>query len=657
MMRLLVPLGLIALLGIVALIIIYLIKPNYQNKFISSTFVWKLSLKLKRKKLPTSRIRNILLIICQILILTLISLILAKPVIVTFAEPKQDEAIAILDSSASMRTKLDEETRYERAVEQIRDLSQTVFNQHGLFSIVIADGNPYFLVERMDETAGATIDEALDDLVEVDHLKCTYGSTDINKSISVCEEIMADNPNAKVYLYTDKNISYIPSNIHVVNVSDENEWNVAILDASVEYVDNYYDIIVDIACYGRSVQVGLDVNVTGANALDKNDYGMAIQYKPQDYQVYLEANQVTRVVYKGTGYNNIEEDEFTQFFDIEKKNFFNYKNISVAVDEDDSFQLDNNFQIYGGQKEVINIQYASPSPNTFVRSILFVLANEYADTYDIQFTEVKDGNYLLEGFDYYIFEHEMPLVLPTDGIVIMMDPNYGSTGSDVTVGGLVDYRGQKEMYLAAEVEDHPLLKNLKLDEVSVSVVTKLLEYDPEYTVLASCNNDPMLMYKKNGKSQIFLMNFSLHYSNLPIRLEFPYLFNNILTYFTPSIVDKNAYEIYEDIHLNSRGEEMKVSYGDNQEVTYSTFPAKFNATVAGTYQVTQTTYYGEELTEEIYVRIPRSESDIFENVDTIEEPYQVKVEAELYDDLLMYFAFTLVALLIFEWWLKGRDGN
>ena len=59
-MTLLIPLGLLGLLAIAALILIYIIKPNYQQKFISSTYVWKLSLKLKRKKLPLNRLRNIL---------------------------------------------------------------------------------------------------------------------------------------------------------------------------------------------------------------------------------------------------------------------------------------------------------------------------------------------------------------------------------------------------------------------------------------------------------------------------------------------------------------------------------------------------------------------------------------------------------------------
>ena len=46
-MTLLTPLGLLGLIGIIVLIIIYIIKPNYQQKFISSTYVWKLSLKYR----------------------------------------------------------------------------------------------------------------------------------------------------------------------------------------------------------------------------------------------------------------------------------------------------------------------------------------------------------------------------------------------------------------------------------------------------------------------------------------------------------------------------------------------------------------------------------------------------------------------------------
>ena len=46
----LTPLGFLGLIGLLILLLIYILKPNYQNKFISSTFVWKLSLKYKKKR-------------------------------------------------------------------------------------------------------------------------------------------------------------------------------------------------------------------------------------------------------------------------------------------------------------------------------------------------------------------------------------------------------------------------------------------------------------------------------------------------------------------------------------------------------------------------------------------------------------------------------
>ncbi len=90
--------GLLALLAIIALIIIYIIKPNFQQKFISSTFVWKLSLKYRKKRIPISKLRNILLVICQLLILTSCALILAKPVVE--AEPVEEftEKVFIVDA-------------------------------------------------------------------------------------------------------------------------------------------------------------------------------------------------------------------------------------------------------------------------------------------------------------------------------------------------------------------------------------------------------------------------------------------------------------------------------------------------------------------------------------------------------------------------------
>ena len=50
-MNLLLPWGLLGLLSVAVLLLIYILRPNYQHKLVSSTFIWKLSLKYK-KNLP-----------------------------------------------------------------------------------------------------------------------------------------------------------------------------------------------------------------------------------------------------------------------------------------------------------------------------------------------------------------------------------------------------------------------------------------------------------------------------------------------------------------------------------------------------------------------------------------------------------------------------
>ena len=46
----LTPLGFLGLIGLIVWLIIYIIKPNYQQKIISSSYVWIKSLKYRKEK-------------------------------------------------------------------------------------------------------------------------------------------------------------------------------------------------------------------------------------------------------------------------------------------------------------------------------------------------------------------------------------------------------------------------------------------------------------------------------------------------------------------------------------------------------------------------------------------------------------------------------
>ena len=139
----LAPLGFIGLIGIVALIVIYIIKPNYQQKVITSTFVWRRSLKFRKKKLPVSKLQNLLIFLCQLLILTTLGLLLARPVVMNEKIGDENEKIIIIDASASMLIEEQGSTRFARAIDEAKLLVSATYEQGGVVSVILADDTPF----------------------------------------------------------------------------------------------------------------------------------------------------------------------------------------------------------------------------------------------------------------------------------------------------------------------------------------------------------------------------------------------------------------------------------------------------------------------------------------------------------------------------------
>jgi hypothetical protein len=54
------------------------------------------------------------------------------------------------------------------------------------------------------------------------------------------------------------------------------------------------------------------------------------------------------------------------------------------------------------------------------------------------------------------------------------------------------------------------------------------------------------------------------------------------------------------------------------------------------------------------VRIPKEESNIWAVEDALENPYKTVDDTNYYNDLLVYLAGALVAILFLEWWLQSR---
>ena len=676
-MKLLTPLGLLGLISIIILIIIYIIRPNFQQKMVSTTFMWKLSLKYRKKKIPTSKLRNILLILCQILILTACAFILAKPVTVTETLTDDKEFVVVLDSSASMRAVAQGETRFARAVNKIIDLSDDVYKKGGTMSVIIADSQPYFLAQRVGVDNRAFLEEKLQTIL-ADEQFCSYATSDMKGAISLCEKVIDENAKAQVYVYTDTEYDYVPEQIKVESVRCEEEgveWNLAILDAYTEMSDNYYRLIVDIACYGRNIDdAKLKVDIHNANPDYMTGEGKHIPLDTSSLneRIVCKDEKTTRIIFinsdlyqPGIG---AEEGMNVVYYPLRiDQAFYSYDDIVLTLTSGkektptDSITRDNSFNIYGGQKETLKIQYASGDgrvtvgANPFFSNVLIALKTNLKD-WDIQITQVKAGSeFQTSGFDLYVFEHIMPATMPEDGVVLLADPLSNPANSGLQIKEIVDFN-KESMFLSEENEGHPLMENIEGENITISRYTKV-ELSPAYEVLLSFDSNPLLAVKNEVDSKVVVMPFSMHYSNFALLKEFPTFMFNLIRYFLPATVSENAFEVNQTFSLQARGEKLSLLTNKGELVKeFDSFPTSYSLTAPGTYMLRQSDFLGKKISDQkIYVRTPEYESNIMAREEALDNPYKVDVVLIHYDDWLFYIAIALVSLLFIEWWLQCRE--
>ena len=413
-MSLLVPLGLLGLLGIAALILIYILKPNYQQKIISSTYVWKLSLRYRKKKIPVSRLRNIILLICQILTIAACAFIMTKPIAEAAQPLPGGEKIAVIDASAGMLTEGKTDTRFERAVRQVKSLARETFAKSERISVILAGTSASYLVQRSDATKAEDVYERLDSLVS-GSLQCSYGSADMDGAMKLAEGVLELNPDAEILLYTGT--EYIaPGEVTVVDVAEEGEWNAAILDVEAELRENYYAFTVSVACYGADEELTVNFAFSGVN-YDKTalSWSTVVPCSGGETQVFV----LDTSTYGGEGIYS-----------------FDSLRVYIQTRDDDSFGYDNNFYFYG-TRETIRIQYASARPNDFFGFALMSLrSNSFLQReWNIELVEVQNKTPETEGFDFYIFESMLPDPVPNDGVVFLVDPPEAPPGLGVTFAG------------------------------------------------------------------------------------------------------------------------------------------------------------------------------------------------------------------------------
>ena len=203
---------------------------------------------------------------------------------------------------------------------------------------------------------------------------------------------------------------------------------------------------------------------------------------------------------------------------------------------------------------------------------------------------------------------------------------------------------------------HDLTRYVDSSRITIAKYTEILNADG-YEELAYYNGRPVILAKDLDDAKVVVWSFDLNYSNLIAMPDFSFLIYNMFTYFIPTTMEADSFEIGETIKLTPRGTELSVS-GNNIDVSFEGKYGEIVATAPGSYTVTQKAIGATEeddlLIENFFVNIPNYESNITKRVDQI-PPASVEVAVEVeYQDLLFYFAIALVSLLFVEWILSSK---
>ena len=595
-MRFLNPAGLWLLLGIPILIIIYLIKSQHEERTVSSTYVWKLSERFAKKRLPIYRLRRIILFILQLIMIILAALMAAKPVIV---KGESYDFVVILDGSASMQT-ADEKgvTRFDNAVKAIENKAKDLSDGHTM-SVILAADTASLLIEASESTAEVKL--------ALSKASCESGACNTQEALTLAQAVCDRSENAKVLFYTDCEYEKA-GNITVVDMSKQ-EWNVSLTGLEIKETEE------ETLFTGSLISYHKDAKVT---------VGLSIDGKTVDAKIVsCEKDVVTEVVFA-------------------KEKLKAFDTAQIYVESKDGLTLDNQFAICRKNRSKYKVLLASQSP-LYLESALTALGNcDVTVLYSLE-------DVALGGMDLYIFDGVTPEEYPTDGSVVVFGTENLPQG--LTASTFYEVPGQLSVNTATESE---FFDGLSLVEAVAKEYTALLgNRDWEY--LLYCDNVPVMAstLRDNGV-RMTVFSFDLHNSNLPLLSDYPIMMDNLLAYSIPSMISKTDYTVGEAVNVSALPGmlEMYLQYPDAsvKELYATEGQCVVRPDEVGVYTLVMKAEQGGDYCD-FFVHIPEGEAaphmegEI--NIAITNEPQVPKEEA--ISGIWFWFALAFFLILLVEW--------
>ena len=544
------PAGLWLLLGIPVLVAIWLIRPQHENRRVSSSYIWRLSDRFMKRKLPISFLERWLVFVLQLLLVTGGAFLAARPVL---TRENRADYLVILDASASMQTVTESGmTRYEAAAEMIRDLAKETGRGHTV-TVVTAGEEARTIVS--ESSSRKEISDALA------AAPCGWGGSSLSGAMTLAQLFCFSHPEAEVLVYTDQAVKEA-DNLTVVSL-DGGEWNASLTGLTVTPDGSGgCTLEADLTSHG------LDAEITAGLSLDGR--------LTDAVNVSCPADTPVRIRFAVSDADGIAS-------------------AALIIDPGDALEADNRIVYFPDNERPCDTLLVSETPY-YLESVLRALNRG----------RIRLSASPVQGeFDLVIFDGAVPDEIPEAGALFFVNPDRMPEG--ITENGVSAEAGSLVASAADSGMKDRLLRLMKLGGVSVAKHTAAGASD-EWITVCSVGSDPVLLARtKEDGGAAAVMLFDLHDSNLPLTTDFVYLMRNLMNLAVPSLLERRLTEVGEiqRVTLSPSASSVRVTAPDGTVTAFGDEEGDGSLKIAlpGVYTVEA----GEEETG-FFAAIPKEES-------------------------------------------------
>lgn len=561
-MTFLQPLGLLGLIGIPIVILIYILRSKYNEQTITSTYIWELSEKFLKRKNPLSGLTGLISLILQILIVTVVSLSIAKPIF-TLPGAAYDYCF-VLDASGSMNIEQGKTTRFEVAKDEIVDLIKDAKDGSSFTLLCVAD-------ESIMTFQGITDKKYAIELVK--DVEPEAVAVDTMKSLNTAQAYFTEHPSALMYLVTDKSFD-TAANIEVITVTD-NATNYAITDVQYSHSGGKLTVGANIISYGGDANISVRLSV---DTEAKNEGAIAVK-----------DGELTPIKIECT------VPRFSSF--------------KVEILDSDAYGADNSITTYNLDSDKTYSTLIVSETGFFFEAVLDALL-------DSEVTVISPEKYekgIDEVYGLYIFDSYEPPVLP-NGAVWLVNPDTSIKDSGFNVKGKVSLTESDVIKKSASTSTmvRKLLEGIEGGEIYIKNYVKYSGMYLNFHTLFTYDSNPMIFAGANGLgNRQVVFAFDVHESDIALSTDFVMLIGNLVEYSFPDVIDSSDYVAGEEVLVNitSTMESVKAIAPSGEEVYMESdgTTATLKLSEVGTYRVI-VTEGGRNNEYPVYAAAPLSES-------------------------------------------------